>query len=1492
MAKRRRLNKRVAVLLGAMGIVLVALVLTLAIRGCGGSQSLLDRLFPKDPVALLKQARAAQGQKRYDVSSKLYVEAIEAARAAGEPNVHEYYYHGARFSHEWAVSRAPGLTKTQRGELFRGAVRRLHKALNRKPDYVKARQYLCSMFWDISRASRGQGWPDFIREADALLKLQPEDHVTWFRRGLAKAAMSHSMEGQTAKDGIADMEKAIELKADETTYWLGLIRFLRRLETRDAQVEQTFRKAIEAVADDPGLLIDYAAYLREAGQSDEAQQFLDQAIRLDPVRGNIALADHFVATGKLADALSILQHVTQINEQDPRAYLRQAHVFARQGKSPEAIAVLKRGLGVIERVVATQPAGQRRIHERSGIELNYLLANVLLDMVEQGHSDADKLLAEAREALRKMTVLQLRAPLRAKVSGRIALAEGKTVEAIEQLETAYRTLPTFDTRTANLLINVYLKQNLPGKADAILNDLLRMPGQQRNASVLLAKARLLIRYRDYDQADRLITRVLQLDPKNADALNLKMVILAVRGETPTLPPGMKPSSQTVGMLLDRAAVIWLDGRQQEAVKYVEKLRQRAPRSRIVIRRLFSMYRALSRLDDAEKLLDEAIKAFPDDKILKTQRQVVRENDPQKQYEILIKAADGYPPLQRAVEKANIAALAGRRKEHLQYLLEAAKIDPNAPGVVDRLFRYGLQEGDWKLAEECVDRATKANLDGSRGMLFRTHLAVRRGDHDGAIASALEVLKDQPNRKDARVLLGQAYLSKKDYEQAYEAFRIVSNNDPAYAPALIGLAAVTQAQGKLAEHKGYVNAAYRLAPRDRYIRKRYFEIESENAKPAELITQRERALKRDPDDLRNIAGLGALYEIANRLKEAENMYVTLHQKSPDKLYSARVLCSFYRRMNRVADIERILDPLLATAKDGVAVRILYGEMLMSTDAEKARSFLENAVTVNVEDPRAHLALARYWALRRNWRKAVESMRNYVRRRPEDLGGTKELIRYSIDAGEFQAAEQRLDEVLRNDPTDGTALTLKAVLALRQGHVKKAERLFGQAIRDNPTYAEPLIYRAQLYLAQGEPNKAKADLQAAKRLSNRVDVAMQLGTVYSALRDYDNAELIFREIRAEQKNYTPAIDQLIGIYSRRQKWRELEELLAELRTIFPRHAGYYMAEAGMWNTRERQDKKLAALAKAVELAPRAMRPLRAYLMALQEAGQHDNVLAVSQSYFEKPGFGQWVAAVRATSLAKLGRKDEADALFLKSLETIQADFILMVVLQLREAYGLDGAAAKIDKWIAQRSRNWRLHLMLGVLYAEDAKLAKSVPSLVSARDLADQPLATFLAERQLGATFYQMRKFPEAEQAYLGALKIRQGDVQVLNNLAYLYTNDVKDPAKGLPFAERAARQLPNNAKVLDTLGWTLANMGRYSDAEQALVRAVQLEKPLAASRFHLGWVYEKIGRLEEALKQYRQGFEMIRARTDDRLHEPLKEALERVRRRLEELGRSPKPGSAK
>jgi tetratricopeptide (TPR) repeat protein len=127
---------------------------------------------------------------------------------------------------------------------------------------------------------------------------------------------------------------------------------------------------------------------------------------------------------------------------------------------------------------------------------------------------------------------------------------------------------------------------------------------------------------------------------------------------------------------------------------------------------------------------------------------------------------------------------------------------------------------------------------------------------------------------------------------------------------------------------------------------------------------------------------------------------------------------------------------------------------------------------------------------------------------------------------------------------------------------------------------------------------------------------------------------------------------------------------------------------------------------------------------------------------------------------------------------------------------------------------------------------------------------------------------------------------MNNLAYLYVDDLDDPNGALVWAKKAYRLQPD-FNVLDTYGWVLARLGgQQSDpgkkqdllnqARQVLERSMELQKT-SANRYHCGWVMEQQGQKDKALRLYQQAFADVRDKKSDPLYEPLKKAIDRLSR---------------
>ncbi|MDP6045110.1 MAG: tetratricopeptide repeat protein, partial [Phycisphaerae bacterium] len=135
--------------------------------------------------------------------------------------------------------------------------------------------------------------------------------------------------------------------------------------------------------------------------------------------------------------------------------------------------------------------------------------------------------------------------------------------------------------------------------------------------------------------------------------------------------------------------------------------------------------------------------------------------------------------------------------------------------------------------------------------------------------------------------------------------------------------------------------------------------------------------------------------------------------------------------------------------------------------------------------------------------------------------------------------------------------------------------------------------------------------------------------------------------------------------------------------------------------------------------------------------------------------------------------------------------------------------------------------------------------------------------------------KAEKAYKKCLEITPNDNAALNNLAYLFVDDLNEPEKALPYVQKVIKLRPQDPNVLDTYGWVMGKLKRYADAKKFLLRSIERNPELAACRYHLGWVFEQTGDRAQALKHYRLGLELVRSTPYTPLYKRLQGALKRL-----------------
>jgi tetratricopeptide (TPR) repeat protein len=184
-------------------------------------------------------------------------------------------------------------------------------------------------------------------------------------------------------------------------------------------------------------------------------------------------------------------------------------------------------------------------------------------------------------------------------------------------------------------------------------------------------------------------------------------------------------------------------------------------------------------------------------------------------------------------------------------------------------------------------------------------------------------------------------------------------------------------------------------------------------------------------------------------------------------------------------------------------------------------------------------------------------------------------------------------------------------------------------------------------------------------------------------------------------------------------------------------------------------------------------------------------------------------------------------------------------------------EIDKGIdvlrnAPKARSAALSFMLGNLYARKKNYAAALEQFRQAGKMnpgSDQVL--FMK----GSVLYAMGKKKEASDEYQRVLRLSPNHAMALNNLAYLYAEDNKNPSQALMYATRAFMLAPQNDFIRDTFGYVLLKNNKIDQGLSMLKKASESSPKNPSICYHLALAYKEKGDQARAAENLQKALAM-------------------------------------
>lgn len=518
----------------------------------------------------------------------------------------------------------------------------------------------------------------------------------------------------------------------------------------------------------------------------------------------------------------------------------------------------------------------------------------------------------------------------------------------------------------------------------------------------------------------------------------------------------------------------------------------------------------------------------------------------------------------------------------------------------------------------------------------------------------------------------------------------------------------------------------------------------------------------------------------------------------------------------------------------------------------------------------------------------------------------------------AAYQRAE---RLDPGSAEIPAALAELYARMNRPADAIAAGERAIKANPSNPEANWIVGSLYARTAEmPSTREQDRRAytqraivSLEKSNRnahPGVAMMLGRLYLADRQYDKAVALLLPFIAEQPEQVEAVALLAEAYQATDRDAEAIALLEQTVQDSPElysTLGQVYQDSGRWIDAAR------AYQGAVEERPQSL-PLRAqWATALLNTGEAQRARQVLEE--GSAGNSRNSRALYLLSEAQRRTGDpaaaEVTARRLIALDPRGLGGPRQLAQILRDQGSHQRIVALLEPIVTARlraadaadmsSETFRsVYFDLASGYEALRQFDKAIAVLTQARALSPtEPLVDIrLARSQqdagngdeavrtlqaavakfpnqsavllsLGSALERERKYAEAEAVFRQMIAADPKQAAALNSLGYMFAERGQRLDEAVALVERALAIEPGNGAYLDSLGWAYYRQNRFEQAEPPLREAAKQLPTISVIQSHLGDVLNKRGLYQEAIDAWQKaldgdGDSVSRADLDDKI----------------------------
>jgi len=989
--------------------------------------------------------------------------------------------------------------------------------------------------------------------------------------------------------------------------------------------------------------------------------------------------------------------------------------------------------------------------------------------------------------------------------------------------------------------------------------------------------------------------------------------------------------------------------EQEALNMLLAALEKNPANPMLISAIAHVYTSMDRGNDARTVIDEALKARPGDfdlQLIKLQYSEQSTEQRREAYTELIKTLpDEYD---RAVRLATLYA-EDKDDPRQRVQLETAKDliikqatasarqagEPALRMLLDRLIELYARTEDFAALDKLIDDARAwndgAGLDGAEGMSYRgrrilidaflaTQKASDAAQQDDAEAAkrwnaqaqklyqdainALQLALDRfPTSGETYAQLGEAFLQSGRVAEARAAMEKANDLLPRNAIVLKRLTMICRRMGDEGQYRTLLAQCKEIMPDDPWVAEQLL-VADEEANPREGIMRREQIRASNPQDVQNLAALVRLYrKIGDNAKAEECIEAIITADAAHEFVEQTA--SLLREIGKP---DRALTLLEQNLRDVPTERKADAQILLADHYAKLNDRRADSAYLAAADIQSNetvcLAIGQHFL--RTGRPAMAD---------EWLAKASEQATASNSVRLAMIYQIRIDTMLRLDRIDDARKLcdefktrfkddpagdfLDAEILSAKGDVTGAINTLTRYLEKSQRVANPLndyrrkvaMYRrAQLYRHQERWQDVINDLvalvasdPAALDFKPRLLLAM----AYERAGRPDAAIAEFESVYRDYPNATSVVQELVDRYVEGKRYSDADRILAAMLNREPESVGWLVRSG---NVAVEQGDRTKALSN-YKLAAKLSGYSPAITNKLFSACLKFSLPEQGIEFFEKsiPPGQQNPEVVLGYARMLAARGDAGSAVEMCRLALHRRgydsfDFMLELVSSARTIFGADAIKRfqePLREPVFERA-NQHIVAMLHQ-FADELAEADAINRalLEGSTDPKEQSQVWF----RIGLSHDTKNESTDAQNAYLQALKFDKENLAALNNLAYLLTEKLNQPAEAVEYARQAvnismARNAPASTVVaaLDTLGWALLCAGQNLTAIAKLNQALDIDPDYIPATLHLAEAFRRESQFEICEPKFQEVLKLPPGSEYEEYREKAREGLEKTKER--------------